>query len=178
MRNFQLPGRSPVYAANGMAATSHPLATMTAINILTQGGNAMDAAVAACAVQAVVEPQSTGIGGDCFVLYAPQGRGPVIAYNGSGRAPRAATVERYREQGIDCIDPYSPHAVTIPGAVDAWARMTEDHGSMGFDKLLQPAICFAGDGYPVHPRVAFDWARHAETVSGDPITQLHISSPG
>jgi len=167
MRNFQLPGRSPVYAANGMAATSHPLATVTAIQILTQGGNAMDAAVAACAVQAVVEPQSTGIGGDCFVLYAPQGRGPVMAYNGSGRAPHAATVDWYREQGIESIDPHSPHAVTIPGAVDAWARMTEDHGSMGLDKLLQPAIGFARDGYPVHPRVTFDWARHAETVSKD-----------
>ena len=170
MRNFQLPGRSPVYAANGMAATSHPLATVTAIQILAQGGNAMDAAVAACAVQAVVEPQSTGIGGDCFVLYAPHGRESVIAYNGSGRAPHAATVERYREKGIDCIDPHSPHAVTIPGAVDAWARMTEDHGIMGLDKLLRPAICFARDGYPVHSRVAFDWNRAIDTVSGDATT--------
>jgi len=178
MRNFQLPGRSPVYAANGMAATSHPLATVTAIQILSQGGNAMDAAVAACAVQGVVEPQSTGIGGDCFVLYAPKGRGPVIAYNGSGRAPRAATVEWYRQKGIDCIDPHSPHAVTIPGAVDAWARMTEDHGTMGLDKLLQPAICFARDGYPVHPRVAFDWLRHRETLARDATTAAIFLAQG
>ena len=177
MRNFQLPGRSPVYAANGMAATSHPLATMTAIQILTEGGNAMDAAVAACAVQGVVEPQSTGIGGDCFVLYAPKGWGPVIAYNGSGRAPQAATLDWYRDKGIESIDPHSPHAVTIPGAVDAWVRLIEDHGTMSLERLLQPAIDFAGSGYPVQSRVAFDWQRHVDTISRDAGTKA-IFLPG
>ncbi|MBW2296248.1 MAG: gamma-glutamyltransferase [Deltaproteobacteria bacterium] len=170
MRNFQLPGRSPVYAANGMAATSHPLATLTAIQVLMQGGNAMDAAVAACAVQGVVEPQSTGIGGDCFVLYAPGGKGSVVGYNGSGRAPLAATAEWYRAQGIDSIAAGSPHAVTIPGTVDAWARLADDYGSMGLDELLRPAIRFARDGYPVYPRVAFDWQRNRDTLSGDRTT--------
>ncbi len=170
MRNFQLPGRSPIYAANGMAATSHPLATGTAIQILTRGGNAMDAAVAACAVQGVVEPQSTGIGGDCFALYARGGQGPVVAYNGSGRAPLAATAGWYKAQGIDRIDARSAHAVTIPGAVDAWARLADDFGSMGLDELLRPAIRFARDGYPVYPRVAFDWQRNRDTLSGDRTT--------
>ena len=119
MRNFELPGRSPVHGANGMVATSHPLASLTAMTVLQDGGTAMDAAVAACAVQCVVEPQSTGIGGDCFALYAPSGGAEVIAFNGSGSAPMAAEADWYHAQGIGVINPHSPHAVTLPGAIDA-----------------------------------------------------------
>ena len=146
MRNLQLPGRSPARSLNGMAATSHALATLTAINVLQDGGNAMDAAVAACAVQCVVEPESTGIGGDCFMLMAPEGEEEIIAFNGSGRAPAAAETEWYVEHGITKIEQHTPHAVTVPGAVDAWQTLLEKHGTKVLGELLQPAIRFPREG--------------------------------
>jgi gamma-glutamyltranspeptidase/glutathione hydrolase len=167
MRDFQLPGRSPVHATEGMAATPNPLATSTAVDVLRRGGNAMDAAVAAAAVLAVVEPNQTGIGGDCFVLYAPKGQGLLIGLNGSGRAPQAATVEWYREHGMTAIPPYNVHAVTVPGAIDAWARLLADHGSKGFDELLQPAIRYAEQGFPVHGRISWEWDQEVERLRRD-----------
>lgn len=161
MRDLHYPGRSPVHATNGMAATSHPLASETAIDVLKRGGNALDAAVAACAVQCVVEPESTGIGGDCFCLYSRRGSTDLVAYNGSGQAPAAATLDWYRGQGMVEIARQSPHAVTVPGAVDAWARLVEEHGTLPLAALLQPAIRLARDGYPIASRVAFDIASEA-----------------
>ena len=159
MRDYHLPGRSPVYATHGMAATSMPAATLTALDVLRAGGNALDAAVAAAAVLCVIEPQSTGIGGDCFCLYAPAGAGKVIALNGSGRAPAAATIDWYEQHGISAMENTSAHAVTVPGAVNAWETLLKAHGRKGLDELLQPAIRFAADGWPVHPKVAWDWKR-------------------
>ena len=164
MRDFQQPGRSPVYGTNGAAATSHPLATLTAIEVLKAGGNAVDGAIAASAVLCVVEPQATGLGGDCFALYAPAGTGTVVGLNGSGRAPAAAKVDWFQSQGITTIDRHSPHAVTIPGAVDAWSQWVNDYGSKPLGELLQPAIHYAKEGYPIYPRVAFDWARERKTL--------------
>ncbi|UWQ93686.1 gamma-glutamyltransferase (plasmid) [Rhodobacteraceae bacterium M382] len=166
MRNLELPGRSPVIATTAVAATSHHLATQTAIAILQKGGNAMDAAIAACAVQCVVEPQSTGIGGDCFCMYAPKGSDDYVAFNGSGRAPAAATPEWFAEQGITRIQQQSAHAVTIPGAVDAWDTLHRDHGVLPFADVLQPAIDYAQNGYPIASRVSVDFARNLGLLQG------------
>ncbi|MER8741464.1 gamma-glutamyltransferase [Mesorhizobium sp. M1004] len=167
MRDFQFPGRSPVRATEAMAATSHPLATLAAIDMLRSGGNAMDAAVCAAAVQGVVEPQSTGIGGDCFVLYSPKGEGEVLAFNGSGRSPAAANADWFLERGHGELPGTGPHAVTVPGAIDAWCRLLEDHGRKGIDAALAPAIRYAEQGYVVHDRVAFDWADEVALLAAD-----------
>ncbi len=164
MRNFHLAGRSTVHAQNAMVATSHPLAALTAIEVMRSGGTAADAAVAACALLGVIEPQSTGIGGDCFALVQPKGEGKISAYNGSGRAPEAATAEWYLERNIHAIPLTSAHAVSIPGSVDAWATILRDHGKLGLDTLLQPAIKAAEQGYVVTPRTAFDWKNQFEKL--------------
>ena len=157
MRDFEQPNRSAAVAANGMAATSHPLATLTALDVLRQGGNAVDAAIATIAMLCVTEPHMTGIGGDCFVLYTKKGAAP-IALNGSGRAPMKATIEWYRAQGISAIEVETPHAVSVPGAIDAWCRLLEDHGTKEMAELFAPAIKLAEEGYAVTPRVAADFA--------------------
>jgi gamma-glutamyltranspeptidase/glutathione hydrolase len=175
-RNFHNPGRSAVLAENGMAATSHPLATRVALDVLRGGGNAFDAAVAAAAVLAVVEPAMTSVGGDCFVLFSKQGGKPE-GLNGSGRAPAAATVDWYLEHKIATIEPESAHAVTVPGAIDAWCRLIADHGTRDLGALLQPAIEAADAGFPVTPRVAWDWETSAGRVSHDAATRA-IFLPG
>src|SRR6476619_7851358 len=164
LRNFQLAGRSAVHAQNGMVATAHPLAALTAIEVLRAGGTAADAAVAACALLGVIEPQSTGIGGDCFALIQPRGEGKIIAYNGSGRDPKAANADWYLERKINSVPLTSAHAVSIPGVIDAFATVLRDHGKFGFDRLLQPAIKAAEEGYVVAPRIPFDWKNQSETL--------------
>jgi gamma-glutamyltranspeptidase/glutathione hydrolase len=157
-RDFHLPGRSPVYAREAIAATSHPLASVAAIDILKAGGTAADAAIAAVAVLCVVEPAMTGIGGDCFCLVAKPDT-PVWGYNGSGRAAAAVTTEKLLAQGIrGKIAATSPHAVTVPGAIDAWEAILKAHGRFGLDRVLQPAIRYAEDGFAIAPRVSSDWA--------------------
>src|SRR5437667_9371566 len=145
MRDFSIIGRSAAIAENGMIATSAPMATLAGFDGLRAGGNAMDAAIAAVAMQCVVEPHSTGIGGDCFVLYSKKGA-PPVALNGSGRAPAKATVEWYAERQIHQISTQTAHAVTIPGAVDAWCQLNERYGSKPLSEPLEPAARAAEAG--------------------------------
>jgi gamma-glutamyltranspeptidase/glutathione hydrolase len=168
MRDFNFSGRSAAMAANGMVATSQPPATLAGLDVLRAGGNALDAAIAAVAMQCVVEPESTGIGGDCFVLYSKQGA-PPAAINGSGRAPAKATAEWYAERGIKDIETETPHAVTVPGAVDAWCELHREYGSKPLDELLEPAAKAAEDGWVVGQRVAYDWQRLHWKLQ-DPVT--------
>ena len=148
MRDFQRPGRSAVYAANGMVATSHPIAAQAAIEILKSGGNAVDAAIAGAVLLGICEPQMTGLGGDCFVLLKPAGEERVLALNGSGRAPAAATAGALRAQGHQIVPPRGVEAVTLPGAVDAFCRLSTDWGRLGLDRILAPAIHYADEGVP------------------------------
>jgi gamma-glutamyltranspeptidase/glutathione hydrolase len=168
MRHFQRPSRTAAVSNEAMAATSHPLATETAVAVLRGGGNAVDAAIAAAAVLCLAEPHMTGIGGDCFVLYSPKGGLPV-ALNGSGRTPAAAALDWYVERGFREIPERSAHAVTVPGAVDAWFRLLGDFGTRDMAELLQPAIRLAEEGCAIAPRVAFDLTRACAYVSNDPV---------
>jgi len=164
MRDFHKPGRSAVYASNGMCATSHPLAAKVAVQMLEAGGNAMDAAIAGAVLLGICEPQMTGVGGDCFVLFTPPGEDRVLALNGSGRAPAGIDADDLRAKGA-VIAPYSADAVTVPGAVDAFCRLSKDWGKLGLKAVLAPAIHYAETGVPVAERVASDWAR-AGNLSG------------
>jgi gamma-glutamyltranspeptidase/glutathione hydrolase len=174
-RDFQMPGRSPVIACEGMAATSHPLASLAAIETLRAGGNAADAAVAAVAVLCVVEPHMSGIGGDCFCMVDVPGR-PVWAYNGCGRSAERASIDALLAQGLRAIDPTSVHAVTVPGAVEAWGAMLAAHGRFGLDRALAPAIRLAQLGFPVAARIAADWIASAGKLADDPGAARHFLS--
>jgi len=166
MRDFQHTGRSAVFSTNGMCATSHPLAASVAVDVLKAGGNAMDAAIAGAVLLGLCEPQMTGIGGDCFVLWAKDQDSPVQALNGSGRAPQGSSAARLRDQGHDTVPLYGPEAVTLPGAVDAFCHLAETVGKIGLDRILAPSIHYAEAGVPVAPRVAFDWAKDYDKLQG------------
>ncbi|WP_371170873.1 gamma-glutamyltransferase family protein [Aliiroseovarius sp. 2305UL8-7] len=157
MRDFQLPGRSPVIATSGVCATSHPLAANVALDTLKAGGNAVDAALSAAFMLGVCEPQMTGIGGDCFALIDVPDRQDIIALNGSGRAPSAIDAEKLRADGLDHIPERSVHAVTIPGAIDAFCMLSSDWGKLALEDVIRPAIHYAEEGVPVAARTALDW---------------------
>ncbi len=152
-----------------MAATSHPLSTFEAISILKKGGNAVDAAIAASAVQSVVEPNSTGIGGDCFALIAMNGKNP-ISINGSGISPKKLDIDFFKNRKINKISTTSPHSVNVPGAVHAWFSMHDKYGVLDFEQLFITAANYAKNGYPIYEVVAKAWKENVKKLKINQIT--------
>ncbi len=147
--------RSEIITQNGMAATSQPLATQTALDILKKGGNAIDAAIAANAVLGVVEPTGCGIGGDLFALIWSADKGKLYGLNASGRSPRLLKLEYFKTNGYEFIPAYGPLPVSVPGCVDGWYEMSELFGRLPMRDNLQPAINYARNGFPVTELIAY-----------------------
>jgi gamma-glutamyltranspeptidase/glutathione hydrolase len=154
--------RSEVYAVHGMAATSQPLATQAAVEVLRAGGSAVDAAIAANACLGLMEPTGCGIGGDLFAIVwdpkAESGKGGLAGYNGSGRAPAGLTIDLVKSRGHELVPAYGPLPVTVPGAVDGWFALNERFGTLPMREVLAPAIKYAREGFPLSPEIAEAWA--------------------
>ena len=177
MRNTHLPGRSNVLSTNGIAATSQPLSSLEAISILKKGGNAVDAAIAASAVQSVIEPGSTSVGGDCFALISINGQKPV-SVNGSGIAPKKASLDFFEKNNIKEIGLLSPHSVTIPGAIHAWYSMHQKYGKLDFEELFITAENYSRNGYPVHEVAAKSWDKNINKIVKNESTKKIFSKNG
>lgn len=155
--------RSMVIVKRGVVCTSQTLASTAGLALLRRGGNAFDAAVGAAAVLNVVEPMSTGIGGDMFVLAWPASEGKLVGLNGSGRSAADATVKHYRDKGYSRIPTHGPDAVTVPGAFHGWVTLLERYGKLPLEVVLADAIHYAEEGFPVTEVIAQSWggaARH------------------
>ncbi|HWB25498.1 MAG TPA: gamma-glutamyltransferase [Chitinophagaceae bacterium] len=150
--------RSEVIAQHGMACTSHPLATMAAIDILKKGGNAIDAAIAANAVLGVVEPEMNGIGGDIFAIVYDAKTHKLYGLNGSGRSPYSLSLEEFKKRGMQFIPTYGPLAVSVPGCVDGWFALNKRFGQLNMQQILAPAIGYARNGFPLADEAAYEWS--------------------
>ena len=160
--------RSEVIAQHGMACTSQPLATQVALDILKAGGNAVDAAIAANAVLGLVEPTGNGIGGDLFAIVWDAKTKKLYGLNASGRSPRSLTIDYFRENGYESIPSHGPLPVSVPGCVDGWFELNGKFGSMKMDDILQPAIDYAREGFPVTELIAYYWGGGARSLSRFP----------
>ena len=149
--------RSVVMARHGMVASSQPLAVEAGLGMLKKGGNAIDAAIATALTLGVVEPVSTGIGGDAFLLYQAAADGRIYGVNGSGRCPHGLTLEALQRRGIKGIPHFGLASVTVPGAVDAFVEVQRRHGKLTFAEVLEPAISYASEGFPVSEIIAHQW---------------------
>lgn len=149
--------RSEVYAPHAMAATSHPLATQVALQVMREGGSAVDAAIAANAALGLMEPTGNGIGGDLFaIVWDPKTR-KLHGYNGSGRSPRSLTLAEFERRGLQDIPAHGPLPVSVPGAVDGWFALHERFGKRTMAQDLAPAIRYAREGHPVHETIGYYW---------------------
>ncbi|UHQ23529.1 gamma-glutamyltransferase [Lysobacter sp. 5GHs7-4] len=149
--------RSEVYAPHAIAATSHPLATQIALDVMKRGGSAVDAAIAANAALGLMEPTGSGIGGDLFAIVWDPKTQKLYGYNGSGRSPKSLSLAEFRKRGLTDVPSYGPLPVTVPGAVDAWFALHGRFGRKTMAEDLAPAIGYARDGHPVHEVIAYYW---------------------
>jgi gamma-glutamyltranspeptidase/glutathione hydrolase len=160
--------RSDVIAPHAMAATSHPLATQIALDVMKRGGTAMDAAIAANAALGLMEPTGNGIGGDLFAIVWDPKTKKLHGYNGSGRSPKSLTLDYFKQQGITDIPPHGPLPVSVPGTVDAWFALHGRFGKLPVKELLAPTIRYAREGHPVHQTIAYYWERSVPRLSKFP----------
>jgi gamma-glutamyltranspeptidase/glutathione hydrolase len=161
-------GRSVVMAPHGMVATSHPLAAQVGLDILRQGGNAIDAAIAANGAIGLMEPMSCGIGGDLFVIYWDNKTKKLYGLNASGRIPAKATLESFRAKGLKEIPELGPLSWSVPGCVDGWDELRKQFGTMPFEQLLAPSIRYAEEGFPVPEVIAGYWRAGEAKLRKDP----------
>jgi len=160
--------RSEVIAQHGMACTSQPLATQVALDILKAGGNAIDAAIAANALLGLVEPTGNGVGGDLFAIVWDAETKQLYGLNASGRSPRSLTIDYFKEKGYEKIPAYGPLPVSVPGCVDGWFELHKRFGSMNMNQILNPAITYAREGFPLTELIAYYWAGNARSLSKYP----------
>ena len=160
--------RSEVYSNQAMAATSHPLATQIALDVMRKGGTAVDAAIAANAALGLMEPTGNGIGGDFFAIVWDPKTNKLQGYNGSGRSPMGLTRAWFDEQKMALIPSHGALPVTVPGAVDGWFALHERFGKLPMADVLQPTIDYARNGHPVHETIAYYWDRSVPRLSQFP----------
>jgi gamma-glutamyltranspeptidase/glutathione hydrolase len=149
--------RSEVIAPQVMAATSQPLATQVALDIMRRGGSAVDAAIAANACLGLMEPTGNGIGGDLFAIVWDAQTAKLHGLNGSGRSPRTLTLEEFQRRGLDFVPPYGPLPISVPGCVDAWFALHDKFGKLPMDQVLAPTVQYAREGFPVSELIAYYW---------------------
>ena len=160
--------RSTVHGNNGMIATSQPLAAIAGLKVLFDGGNAIDACVAAAAVLNVVEPESTGIGGDMFALIRMADTKKVVSLNGSGRSGSGASIEELKSKGLSKLPDIGPYSVSVPGTVHGWETIMNEYGNMSLSDVLKPAIDYAINGFAVSDIISYQWKGQKDKLAQYP----------